>query len=736
MNKNFAAALLLSTSIISSGVSYAQENDSGSTVVKYEKDYFANLTTVTLLDMLQAVPGVPDILNKNRQQRRGGPGASSRGERGFGAGGDQILIDGKRLAGKANSIDDTLGRISADQVERIELIRGAAAGLDVQSQGLVVNVVMREGTSNSSTFVQAKGEYSGGHQFVPEFLISHSGSRGNLEYTLSFERQNNDFFFDGVEQFFDADDNLKAIRTIDGNFDRFGLAFNTNLSYEFEDNSRLRLNGLFQPDGINGRETRDKTSDTLRPVFWDTDRDNKRWEVGGDYSRSLGDLGNLKTLFVVNRNVQDVDVDRYKGSDDERFIYTRDITDEDRREKIIRASLSKGIFEGQTLEVGGEAAINTYDKTYQNFSRDDADSEFEIGNFDDVRIKENRYEVFAIHGFNISKSMLLQSSLITEFSKIVADTYQDGAVVDTRDTQFTYLKPRVNFRYDVTDQDQVRFLVEKKVSQLNFNNFVTRYDQMAQIFRFGNTKIRPEQTWDFSATYEHRLPNDAGSFEIGAFYRKYTDHISTVDFTQYYDADLNPIADSETFFNLNPDTVLRDYVDDNGESYSAKQGNIPSAKAYGVKAQTNLRLGFIGVPNATLSVNYTFERRRTTDQFTLEERNFDRHSNHRVTINFRHDVTKYQVAYGAEVRAQSDFQRYFISYYWPNQPAANVKVFAEKTVYRDYKIRFEGEGLTRNRGGSDYYIYSDHIRFNDLYERQRRDNTRPVELRISLQGTF
>ena len=170
-NKKFMSALLISCSIIMTDYSKAQEDSSsGSTVVAYGRDYFEKLTTVTLLDMLQAVPGVPDILNKNRQQRRGGPGASNRGERGFGAGGDQILIDFKRLAGKSNNIDDTLGRISAEQVERIELIRGAAAGLDVQSQGLVVNVIMREGQSTSTTFVQINGEYSGGHYFTPEFL--------------------------------------------------------------------------------------------------------------------------------------------------------------------------------------------------------------------------------------------------------------------------------------------------------------------------------------------------------------------------------------------------------------------------------------------------------------------------------------------------------------------------------------------------------------------------------------
>lgn len=736
-SQKFMSSLLFSCAIIITDCANAQEeSNTGSTIVKYDRDYFTNLTTVTLLDMLLAVPGVPDILNKNRLQRRGGPSASNRGERGFGSGGDQILIDGKRLAGKSNNIDDTLGRISAEQVERIELIRGAAAGLDVQSQGLLVNIIMREGQSTSTTFLQFKGEYSGGHYFTPEFLISHSGTKEALEYNISYERQNNDFFFDATETFFDANDNQEAVRIVNGDFDRFGHSINTNLGYEFNDGSRLRLNGLYEPNGVNGEETRDKSTDSLRPIFWNADRDVNRWEVGGDYERKLGFLGNLKTLFVINSTETDVIVNRFRGSNDERFEYTRDITIEDRGEKILRGSITTTIFGDQTLEYGGEGAFNTYDKTYDNFDRDDANSDLIIDNSDDVRIKENRFEVFINHSYNISSKMLLQSSLITEFSKIIADTYQEATIIDTRNTSFTYLKPRVNFRYDITSQDQFRFLIEKKVSQLDFNNFVTRFDQQAQIFRFGNTQIRPEQTWDFAATYEHRLPNDAGSFEFEAFYRKYTDHISTVDFTQYFDFNFNPIANSNAFFSLNPDATLRNFVDDNGEGYSAKQGNIPTAKAFGARLAANLRLGFIGIPNATLSVNYTFERRRAIDQFTLKERNFDRHSNHNVSINYRHDLTQYQVAYGFEVRVRSDFQRNFINFFWPNQPAANISLFGEKTLFRDYKLRFEGEGLNGDRGASNYLIYSDHIRFNDLDERQYRKNTRPIELRIAIQGTF
>ncbi len=737
MNKTIVATLFLTTALGNwmTNAFSAEEMATDSSVVIYDKAYFETFSPVTLLDMLQAVPGVPEILNANEQRARQAQRTGGGGQRGFGSGGDQILMDGKRLAGKANNINDTLSRVSAVQVGHIELIRGASSGLDVQSQGLVINIVMTEGASTSTTFWQLKGEYTQGYKFLPEFLISHTGSLRKFDYTLSYERKNNGSKFDIDEEFYDPLGNQKSTQTIKNGSTRFAHGFNTNLAYEFEDGARLRLNGLYEPNGQKGTEIRDKTSDMLRPVVWVTDRDADKWEVGGDYTRSLGFLGSLKLLFVINSNKEDYLVDRFKGTGSQKYEYSRDDTDLEQSEKIFRGSITKDIADGQSLEIGGEAAYNKFNKTFDSFSRSDTISDLLNNTSDNVKIKENRYEVFASHSFNISSAMVLQSSITTEFSKIVADNVLPEGQIDRRDTSFTYIKPRFNFRYDVTEQDQIRLLAEKQVSQLDFNNFVTRFDQLEQIFKVGNTNIRPEQTWDFAATYEHRLPNDRGSFEVELFYRKYTDHISVVDFTNYVDFAFNPV-DSDTFFALPPDIALRDFVDDTGESYVAKSGNIPKANAYGVKLKTNLRLGFIGVPNATFSVNYTYERRRTTDQFTGLERNFDRLSDQNWTINFRHDIPEYQFTHGFDFTARSDYTRNYINFYWPNSPAANIKIYAEKTIFSDYKLRLEAEGLRKTRGLATSWIYHDHIRFNDLNERKEQNWKRLTELRISIQGSF
>ena len=127
----FLTTVMLSALML--GNAYAgQDTTDDAAIVTYDQAYFEKFAPVTLLDMMQRIPGVQEIIDKNREQRqqaaRGGGGAENQGGRGFGSGGDQILINGKRLAGKNNNIDDTLSRVSAGQVEKIQLIRGAASG--------------------------------------------------------------------------------------------------------------------------------------------------------------------------------------------------------------------------------------------------------------------------------------------------------------------------------------------------------------------------------------------------------------------------------------------------------------------------------------------------------------------------------------------------------------------------------------------------------------------------------
>ena len=67
--------------------------------------------------------------------------------------------------------------------------------------------------------------------------------------------------------------------------------------------------------------------------------------------------------------------------------------------------------------------------------------------------------------------MTLESTLLYEVSEIT----QTGDVSNQRD--FDFVKPKVDFRFDVTPTLQLRGTVEKVVDQLSFSDFVATNDQ-------------------------------------------------------------------------------------------------------------------------------------------------------------------------------------------------------------------------------------------------------------------
>jgi hypothetical protein len=99
-------------------------------VLIFEPAFFADSRPDTALDMIARLPGF-------------GFDTGDTGTRGFAGAAGNVLIDGDRPSSKSDSLDQVLRRISADSVERIELIRGGAPGIDMQGRSVIANVVLR-----------------------------------------------------------------------------------------------------------------------------------------------------------------------------------------------------------------------------------------------------------------------------------------------------------------------------------------------------------------------------------------------------------------------------------------------------------------------------------------------------------------------------------------------------------------------------------------------------------------
>ena len=115
---------------------FSQENNK----IVYDQIYFQKFNITNAADAIKRIPGVENLSSRNASENYE-PGGNNK-KRGFGSSGTQILINGERQSSKSNNIIKTLERINVESLIKIEVIRGTEAGLDVRSDGIIVNIIV------------------------------------------------------------------------------------------------------------------------------------------------------------------------------------------------------------------------------------------------------------------------------------------------------------------------------------------------------------------------------------------------------------------------------------------------------------------------------------------------------------------------------------------------------------------------------------------------------------------
>jgi outer membrane receptor for ferrienterochelin and colicins len=662
----------------------AQDQDE-STVV-YEASYFAQYNPVTLTDMIRYIPGGDTIMS-----RRGGSGS-----RGFGSNDSQVLLNGRRMSGKINNMSTALARIQAAQVERIELIRGNAEGLDIRNEGIIYNVILQEGAENSSSsFLEAGVTDIDGMDSEPAILASYNASRGPLEFGVSYQYETRPRLNLVDEDVLNADRSPREFRHLFNAQTSRNHIVTGNVGYEFQSGAILQLNGLISDNERVYDRHEDQfligAAGALIPnavEVGDINNLNDEIELGGDLEFDIGSIGRLKTLFVVNRRDNDDTIVQDTIANELRSRLFSSVADYDEGETIIRSAMTS-VFDRHTLEYGVEAAFNTLDRTFA-FNNDP------LAN---AVVEEDRYEVFITHSIQLSDNVSLQSALTEEYSKIFQD--RDN---QTNDRSFRYLKPRVELRYNLTPTDQFRFLAERTVSQLNLNEFVASRNIDDELINFGNPNLEPESVVEYSASYERRFANDGGSVEIKASYEDVSDHI---------------------------DRILIG-TDDAGT------GNIGDAWRKQFEVNLNTRFGFIGLPSAVLTFSYTFEDSETSDPFTSEKRRMHYSTPDYFRVNFRHDIEGTDFAYGFNAHRRSGRIRNDVSLFEVTDFDIHLgTAFIEYNFTPNVKIRFAGAHFLNDDGRVfDKTFYDGNIADGVVKRVDVQDWRIDPDYVLSVQATF
>lgn len=616
------AMTLAATALILASAASAQEptaSDSESTVT-YPAEFFAPYEPNSVNDMLNRIPGISSVMSSGHG---GGPGSSGgANRRGLGAGGDQILINGRRMAGKENEGTSQLSRIPASQVQYIEIIRGTSGDLDVRGGGQVVNIVLLAEQSRSSVAAEVNMDRYHDGTLGPGGSISLNGQRGAFNYLFSLESEPRYEFRDGFETSILADGTPNDIVTRKEYREQDSYTLSSSMGYDLTPRDRAHFNFQMKQENPPGTAKRVITDLRSTPNKVTQEYDTipataSAWEIGGDYEHTFANNGRVKTLFIVNNAENESTRDAYRANSTgyNKFLYLANQSVQ--KERIVRSSYSFNLNDTQALEVGIERAQTILDAQLQlGLPSSTKPSSPLFGGLakssnTDALVEEIRYESFVVHNWTINDRMTLESTLLYETSTIE----QTGDVHNKRD--FAFLRPKVDYRFNITPSVQLRASIEKDVSQLSFGDFTSSVaggddDQNALA---GNPQLAQEKSVRYEVNLEYRLPSDGGVLSTKVFYHDLTDVIDKI--------------------NVSTATTVQ-----------SANGNIGSGERYGVNLDASIRLGFIGRPEMLLTSGVQLEDSNVTDSFLGTERRLRQAGRGSFRLGFRHDVTAMSLNYG------------------------------------------------------------------------------------------
>jgi outer membrane receptor protein involved in Fe transport len=463
-------------------------------VIPYPAAYFASSSPSTALDMLARLPGF--TLDT---------GSSVRG---FGGAAGNVLIDGERPTSKTDDLESILKRIPASQVERIDLIRGGAPGIDMQGKTIIANVVRKGGTSTTGVFVLVDGSIYDGRQ---EPGIRFEGTRRAdgrlLEGSLVIASYLDDGAGDGPYSLRDAGGTVleRAKLSTEGD----GTQAVATGAYAFP-----LLGGRFRANArlMNDRFFYGERDNFIPGPAFATDREGeKKWqgELGADWTGEAGPRTKVHTLFLQQWKTDDYAAAFTQAPDSITFANNRKIG-----ESILRGTVSFRQSDVLSFETGGEGAFNWLESETALVSNG-APITLPAAN---VRVEETRGEVFGTATWKPSSRLTIEAGLRFEASKISSS----GDVVLEKTLQFA--KPRLLATWSPDPNDQIRFRVEREVGQLDFGQFVASSSLNTGVITAGNPDLNPQQDWVAELAYERRFWGN-GSVTLTLRHFKYTDVI-------------------------------------------------------------------------------------------------------------------------------------------------------------------------------------------------------------------
>ncbi len=616
----------------------------------FQPAYFNDIAPQTAADMVARIPGfnIDD-------------GESVRG---FGGAAGNVLIDGSRPTSKNEDLFSILGRIPASNVEKVELLEGAAAGALAPGKSLVVNVIRKADNKASGKWeVQATGVGSG--RIKPKIDTSYTSKLGGFNVTtgLHAEIENVEDFigFEGILSPADVysergpnDDRRRskyaqATLALDGKIGETKV--NANASY---------MEGKFRRNWVHVAYRPNATL-PFRIDEGKEDGTTKRWEIGGDLEREVAGWTGKLALLAKATEDQNSDLAGFnpigQGKNFGRFV-----ADSTNEERVARLTFKKK-FGAHQIETGGELAYNRLDFVGQYAEGDGTIFAVRPSDISSTEVSETRKEAFISDSWTLSPKLTLESTLTGEWSTIE----QSGAAGKER--SFFYPKPRIKAAWKPQDGWTYRVEVERVVGQIDFDAFADSASVGDNNQNSGNPELRPEQVWSSLIGVERRW-GKRGVINASLIQEKFEDQLTLVP-------------------TRNGGVAL---------------GNVPEAERWGYNVSWTVPLPML-LEGLEFEGSYRWRDSELTDPITNQARPFSGWNGNSFEANVRYEMPKKRLRMGAwlwrgdnnrEYRPSQTFQWSTIEFW-----GAWIETKAYKNVSFELGVE-DPNGNTFNRVRTDF----------------------------------
>ena len=553
-------------------------------VLVFTPDFFAAQRPNTALDMVNRVPGF-SIDNGS-------------GARGFEGAVGNVLINNNRPASKNDSGSNVLGRTLANQVERIELIRGGAPGIDMQGYSVVVNVILKTTDSRQSILTWNAMLFEGGHDiYGGSYQFTQNKGDRSWGVTLSDGMGSSDS--NGVGRSIRRNATGDVIRDERYENDGWGGGQGIRGNYtgplfggKLEGTARYGLN-----DYQNWTELSSPTS--LRRSDYAEDSDSG--ELGLTWTRTLNPRWTLETRLIHEFS----SFDSVSGSNEtlngtaapeQQFKSNGDSS-----ESILRALVRHERSPALTIEAGAEIAYNMLD----------VNQAFTIGGVGvplpsaSVKVEETRGEAFSKATWRINPKLTLEGGV-----RLEASTISQSGDAD-QEKSFFFAKPRLLATWTPMADNQLRFRFERELGQLDFGDFAASAELDDGTVFGGNVDLEPEQRWISELSYERRFWGE-GVVSIGYRHDRIIDVIDRLPL---------PGGLSAT-------------------------GNIGDGTLDQLSLNVVVPLDKVGISGARFTFRNDWNKTSVTDPTTGEDRRISGVRPSQANVGFQQDITSWKTQWG------------------------------------------------------------------------------------------